>query len=75
MHEEGSQVAHDAVGSIRTLGEFPSQDSVAPDSSKVKSAAASIFGLLDMKSKIDPNDESGTKLDEATGHSSALDAE
>ncbi|XLR26047.1 hypothetical protein S83_053947 [Arachis hypogaea] len=41
--------------------------SLAPDSSKAKSAAASIFGLLDMKSKIDPSDESGTTLDNVNG--------
>ncbi|KAL3652974.1 ATP-binding cassette, sub-B (MDR TAP), member 4 [Castilleja foliolosa] len=35
----------------------------APDSSKAKSAAASIFGILDRKSNIDPSDESGTTLD------------
>ncbi|EPS73347.1 hypothetical protein M569_01408, partial [Genlisea aurea] len=32
----------------------------APDSSKAKSAAASIFSILDRKSKIDPSEESGT---------------
>ncbi|KAL1312835.1 hypothetical protein HN51_039417 [Arachis hypogaea] len=41
--------------------------SLAPDSSKAKSAAASIFGLLDMKSKIDPSDESGTTLENVHG--------
>jgi len=34
--------------------------SIAPDSSKAKSATASIFKMLDKKSKIDPSDESGT---------------
>ncbi|XP_031111349.1 ABC transporter B family member 4-like [Ipomoea triloba] len=33
--------------------------SFAPDSSKARSAAASIFAILDRKSKIDPSDESG----------------
>ncbi|MED6121819.1 ABC transporter B member 11 [Stylosanthes scabra] len=41
--------------------------SLAPDSSKAKSAAASIFGLLDMKSKIDPSDESGITLANVNG--------
>ncbi|PNY10515.1 ABC transporter B family member 4-like protein [Trifolium pratense] len=41
--------------------------SFAPDSSKAKSAAASIFGMLDKKSKIDPTDESGTTLDSVKG--------
>ncbi|KAI3460732.1 hypothetical protein Pfo_017395 [Paulownia fortunei] len=36
--------------------------SFAPDSSKAKSAAASIFAILDRESKIDPSDESGMKL-------------
>ncbi|RDX73370.1 ABC transporter B family member 4 [Mucuna pruriens] len=41
--------------------------SFAPDSSKVKSATASIFGIIDKKSKIDPSDESGTTLDSVKG--------
>nr|QVT92287.1 ABC transporter [Salvia miltiorrhiza] len=41
--------------------------SFAPDSSKAKVAAASIFAILDGKSKIDPSDESGTKLDVVKG--------
>lgn len=41
--------------------------SFAPDSSKAKSAAASIFAILDRKSKIDPSDESGMKLDSVKG--------
>lgn len=41
--------------------------SFAPDSSKAKSAAASVFAILDRKSKIDPSDESGTTLDEVKG--------
>lgn len=39
----------------------------APDSSKAKSAAASIFGILDRKSNIDPSDESGTVLENLEG--------
>ncbi|GFP93628.1 ABC transporter b family member 21 [Phtheirospermum japonicum] len=35
----------------------------APDSSKAKSATASIFAILDRKSNIDPSDESGTTLE------------
>ena len=41
--------------------------SFAPDSSKAKNAAASIFAILDRKSKIDPSEESGMKLDDVKG--------
>lgn len=41
--------------------------SLAPDSSKAKGAAASVFAILDRKSKIDPSDESGVKLDSIKG--------
>ena len=41
--------------------------SFAPDSSKAKSATASIFEIIDKKSKIDPSDESGTTLDRVKG--------
>lgn len=41
--------------------------SFAPDSSKAKSAAASIFSIVDRKSKIDPSEESGIKLDNVMG--------
>ncbi|KAJ6710158.1 ATP-DEPENDENT PERMEASE MDL1 MITOCHONDRIAL [Salix koriyanagi] len=41
--------------------------SFAPDSSKAKAAAASIFSIIDRKSKIDPSDESGTTLDNVKG--------
>ena len=41
--------------------------SFAPDSSKAKSATASVFSILDRKSKIDPSDESGTTLDNVKG--------
>lgn len=41
--------------------------SFAPDSSKAKSAAASVFSILDRKSKIDPSDESGMTLDDVKG--------
>ncbi|XP_071715337.1 ABC transporter B family member 21-like [Rutidosis leptorrhynchoides] len=37
--------------------------SFAPDSSKAKSAATSVFSILDRKSEIDPSNESGEKLD------------
>ncbi|KAI3449334.1 hypothetical protein Pfo_005999 [Paulownia fortunei] len=39
----------------------------APDSSKAKSATASIFAILDRKSNIDPSDESGTTLENLKG--------
>ncbi|XP_057415708.1 ABC transporter B family member 11-like [Lotus japonicus] len=41
--------------------------SLAPDSTKAKSAAASIFAILDRKSQIDPSDESGMTLEEVKG--------
>ncbi|XP_010522857.1 PREDICTED: ABC transporter B family member 11-like [Tarenaya hassleriana] len=41
--------------------------SFAPDSSKAKVAAASIFGIIDRKSKIDPSHESGTVLENVKG--------
>ncbi|TXG63202.1 hypothetical protein EZV62_010196 [Acer yangbiense] len=41
--------------------------SIAPDSSKAKLAAASIFAIIDRKSKIDPSDESGMTLDNVKG--------
>ncbi|MQL71843.1 hypothetical protein Taro_004156 [Colocasia esculenta] len=41
---------------------------LAPDSSKAKSATASIFAILDSKSKIDPSDDSGTTLEHMKGN-------
>ncbi|KAK7337590.1 hypothetical protein VNO77_18172 [Canavalia gladiata] len=41
--------------------------SLAPDSSKAKTATASIFRIIDRKSKIDPSDESGSTLDNVKG--------
>ncbi|MBA0680121.1 hypothetical protein Goari_011841 [Gossypium aridum] len=41
--------------------------SFAPDSGKAKSAAASIFAIIDRESKIDPSDESGMKLENVKG--------
>ncbi|CAL2249145.1 unnamed protein product [Prunus armeniaca] len=41
--------------------------SFAVDSSQAKNAAASIFAIIDRKSKIDPSDESGVKLDNVKG--------
>ncbi|XP_030460439.1 ABC transporter B family member 11-like [Syzygium oleosum] len=41
--------------------------SLTPDSTKAKAAAASIFAIVDRKSRIDPSDESGTKLDNVKG--------
>ncbi|XP_006303137.2 ABC transporter B family member 11 [Capsella rubella] len=41
--------------------------SLAPDSSKAKVAAASIFAIIDRKSKIDSSDESGTVLENVKG--------
>ncbi|XWS46385.1 hypothetical protein CRYUN_Cryun14cG0061200 [Craigia yunnanensis] len=41
--------------------------SFAPDSSKAKAAAASIFAIIDRESKIDPSDESGMTLEDVKG--------
>ncbi|XP_057807624.1 ABC transporter B family member 11-like isoform X2 [Salvia miltiorrhiza] len=40
---------------------------MAPDSSKAKAAAASVFAILDGKSKIDPSDDSGITLENING--------
>lgn len=40
---------------------------LAPDSSKAKSATASIFAIIDRKTKIDPIDESGTTMETVRG--------
>ncbi|PRQ45049.1 putative xenobiotic-transporting ATPase [Rosa chinensis] len=37
--------------------------SFGPDSGKAKTSAASIFAIIDRPSKIDPSNESGTKID------------
>ncbi|KAK9934093.1 hypothetical protein M0R45_021250 [Rubus argutus] len=118
MYEDASQVATDAVGSIRTIASFcaeekviklyqtkcegpinfyagarlvaagkttfpdvfrvffaltmtaialSQQSSLAPDASKGKSSAASIFAILDRKSKIDSSDDSGTTIENLKG--------
>ena len=41
--------------------------SFAPDASKAKTAAASIFAIIDRKSNIDPSDESGETIDNVKG--------
>lgn len=41
--------------------------SFTPDSTKAKAAAASIFSIIDRKSKIDPSDESGMTPPEVKG--------
>ncbi|KAL9325737.1 hypothetical protein ACSQ67_006382 [Phaseolus vulgaris] len=41
--------------------------SLVTDSAKSKSAAASVFGVLDRKSQIDPSDDSGFTLEEVNG--------
>ncbi|XP_018437487.1 ABC transporter B family member 5 [Raphanus sativus] len=51
---------------MTTIG-ISAASSFAPDSSKAKSAAASIFGIIDRKSKIDSRDESGVVLDNVKG--------
>ncbi|KAI3759989.1 hypothetical protein L1987_50377 [Smallanthus sonchifolius] len=41
--------------------------SFAPDTSRAKSSAVSVFEILDRKSEIDPSDESGLTLDSVKG--------
>ncbi|KAL9232996.1 hypothetical protein vseg_008043 [Gypsophila vaccaria] len=41
--------------------------SLSSDASRAKSAAASVFAILDRKSKIDPSDESGMTLEQVKG--------
>lgn len=41
--------------------------SMAPDSKNAKSAATSIFSILDRKSNIDPSNESGMTLESVKG--------
>ncbi|KAI3805866.1 hypothetical protein L1987_21753 [Smallanthus sonchifolius] len=41
--------------------------SFAPDTSRAKSSAMSVFAILDRKSEIDPSDESGVTLDSVKG--------
>ncbi|GAB2214361.1 hypothetical protein Droror1_Dr00018704 [Drosera rotundifolia] len=41
--------------------------SLTPDLGKAKNAAASVFTIMDRKSKIDPSDESGKTLDNLKG--------
>ena len=43
------------------------QGSMAPDASKGNSSAASIFAILDGKSKIDASDNSGTTIENLKG--------
>ncbi|XP_019418665.1 PREDICTED: ABC transporter B family member 11-like [Lupinus angustifolius] len=50
-----------------TANGISQSSSLAPDSSKAKSAIVSIFGIIDRKSKIDPSNESGTTLDSIKG--------
>jgi len=41
--------------------------SLVPDLTNSKSAAASVFAILDRKSQIDPSDDSGFTLEEVKG--------
>lgn len=41
--------------------------SFTSDSQKAKNATASIFAIVDRKSKMDPSDESGMSLDDVKG--------
>ncbi|XWS31896.1 hypothetical protein CRYUN_Cryun23aG0115100 [Craigia yunnanensis] len=51
---------------MATIG-ISQSSSFAPDSSKAKTAAASIFAIIDRESKIDPSDESGMTLENVKG--------
>ncbi|CAH8333242.1 unnamed protein product [Eruca vesicaria subsp. sativa] len=51
---------------MTTIG-ISAASSLAPDSSKARSAAASIFGIIDRKSKVDSRDESGMVLENVKG--------
>ncbi|KAE8703555.1 ABC transporter B family member 12 [Hibiscus syriacus] len=51
---------------MATIG-ISQSSSLAPDTSKAKSAAASIFTIIDRESKIDPSDEYGTTLENVKG--------
>lgn len=42
--------------------------SLAPDSSKARSATASVFAILDRQSKIDPSDDSGLTPERLKGN-------
>ncbi|PHT28125.1 ABC transporter B family member 11 [Capsicum baccatum] len=119
LYEDASQVASEAVGSIRTVASFSVEEKVvqlykrkcegpvragikegllssagfgagtmlmpsafmlllvttisrsiclAPDFTKAKTGASSIFSLLDRKSKIDSSDNSGMTLDNVKGN-------
>ncbi|XWS31898.1 hypothetical protein CRYUN_Cryun23aG0115300 [Craigia yunnanensis] len=51
---------------MTTMG-ISQSSSFAPDSGKAKTAAASIFAIIDRESKIDPSDESGMTLENVKG--------
>ncbi|OMO64124.1 hypothetical protein CCACVL1_22032 [Corchorus capsularis] len=46
---------------------IPQSSALGADSNKAKTAAASIFAIMDRMSKIDPNDESGVTLENVKG--------
>ncbi|XP_025013137.1 ABC transporter B family member 21 isoform X2 [Ricinus communis] len=52
--------------SMAALG-ISQSNSLAPDANKARSSAASIFTILDQKSKIDPSDPSGTIIENLKG--------
>ncbi|CAD6231756.1 unnamed protein product [Miscanthus lutarioriparius] len=117
MYEEASQVANDAVSSIRTVASFSAEEKVmdlykkkceasfyagarlvedkkttfpkvfrvflalamaaigvsqsstlTSDSSKAKSAASSIFAIVDRKSRIDPSEDAGVTVETLRGN-------
>ncbi|KAM7487966.1 hypothetical protein LguiB_025450 [Lonicera macranthoides] len=52
--------------SMAALG-ISQSGTIAPDTGKAKSAAASVFALLDQQSKVDLSDDSGTTLENVKG--------
>ncbi|KAL6848605.1 hypothetical protein ACP4OV_021188 [Aristida adscensionis] len=67
MYEEATQVAHDAVSSIRTVASFCAESKVFFALLMARESASSIFALIDSKSKIDPSSDDGTVLVDVAG--------
>ncbi|XP_071714963.1 ABC transporter B family member 11-like [Rutidosis leptorrhynchoides] len=66
-HTTFSEVFQVFLGLSMSAMGIAQSGSFVPDSGKAKSAAASVFALLDQKSKIDYTDESGTVLENVKG--------
>ncbi|RWW43712.1 hypothetical protein BHE74_00050597 [Ensete ventricosum] len=75
MYEQASQVASDAISSIRTVFfaltmaslSVSQTSALGPDSTKAKDSVASIFAILDRKSSIDSSSDEGMILDNVKG--------